>query len=169
MDFNDIQLQRSKNGSLPHLSNWSRHEPASIKRSDLGNTDHWAKTKHKNVTLFTTGVDKKTHFYPGERYPHEVPPKTASTFITPHFQVDGKMKHIGTITFTDLLLKELNGNWPGDYQKTRIVNPHNIRTNANRRARDGLEYWYKDPITLKPKASKSWIGNGGSIIGTSQK
>lgn len=75
----------------------------------------------------------------------------ASTFITPHFQVDGKMKHIGTITFTDLLLKELNGNWPGDYQKTRIVTPHNIRTNANRRARDGLEYWYKDPITLKPK------------------
>ena len=56
------------------LTNWSKQEPAAIKRSTLGNTDHWSKTKHKNVTLFTTGTDKSTNFFPGERCPHEIPP-----------------------------------------------------------------------------------------------
>lgn len=53
------------------LTNWSRHEPAALQRADKGHTDHWSKTKHKTVTVFTSGKDSKTHFFPGERYPHE--------------------------------------------------------------------------------------------------
>lgn len=60
------------------LTKWSRHEPAALKRMDKGHTDHWSKTKHKTVTLFTSGKDSKTHFFPGERFPHEEVPTRKS-------------------------------------------------------------------------------------------
>lgn len=170
MTSQDIQLERDKTtGRLPYLTNWSRQEVAALKITQKGNTDHWAKAKHKNLTFFTSGADDKTHLYPGDRYPHEIPPPPASTGVTPHHQVDGTMKDIGTRSFTALLLGELNGNWPGDYQrKTRRVPACSLRTTANDRAREGYEYWCKEKQPLK-KGCKNWIGRGGNVLGTQIK
>ena len=61
------------------------------------------------------------------------------------------MKHVGTRSFTDMLLQELNGNYPGDYFQLRKRNPskHILRTSANERARENYEYWYKEPQPVR--------------------
>jgi len=163
----DIQLTRDyKTGTLPYLTNWSRHEPATINRSALGNTDHWAKTKHKNVTLFTTNNKGETHFYPGERCLYELPPKEASLKINPSFKVETNMKHIGHESFTNMMLRMLNNNRPGEYYRTRPTPKRIPRSSYYDRAREGHEYWWHE---TKPTFKKTWMGAAGNVLGTQIK
>lgn len=161
----ELQLQRDLiQGNLPYLTRWSRHEPAILKKETVkSNSDEWTKTKHKNCLLITSGRDGKTHVFPGGRFPHEFPRHPASTSIETHYRIDGNMRHIGTRSFTEMLLKELKGNWPGDYQSTRPKIPRIPRTAAYDRAREGYEYWYIEP---KPKTwgQKQWLGGKSSSL-----
>ena len=58
------------------------------------------------------------------------------------------MKHIGTKSFTEMLLVELNGHLPGSNIVKKEPSKLLLKTNANDRARDNFEYWYKEPEPL---------------------
>ena len=49
------------------------------------------------------------------RHPYEEP-SSRSQFIQPNYHFDGTMQHNGTQSFTQLLLQQLNGNWPGMFK-----------------------------------------------------
>lgn len=61
------------------------------------------------------------------------------------------MCNVGVKSFSDWIIQELNGNVPGDYNKTRKPNPKVLRTAANDRAQDDFRYWFieKKPSTCK--------------------
>ncbi|XP_066933970.1 uncharacterized protein [Clytia hemisphaerica] len=167
MSLNEIQLRRDQYGKLPFLTNWSRHEVAAMERS--WHTDHWCKTKHKRMTFFTTDQKKTTNFYPGGFMNHELKSKKeGEDSITPHHCIDtGTMKHIGTISFTQMLHQDLNGKLPGLTSK-RNPSKKLLKTKANTRAKEGFEFWFKDPEPMKHK-NKKWIGQGGNVMGTMSK
>ncbi|PFX23351.1 Netrin-5 [Stylophora pistillata] len=51
---------------------------------------------------------------------------------------------IGGPNFSDILVKELHGNLPGDYHKPRPLPPKLLRTSVNARAKEGHMYWYME-------------------------
>lgn len=165
----DIQLSRNDEGRLPYLTHWSRHEPASIRRKSKCNTDHWTKTKHKNVTVTTCGKDQSVHTFPGIRGSYEEATDIDAQHIHHGYNMDGTMKHAGTFSLTSGLVNSVHVNWPpGNYNKTRPPRRQNTRSVFNERAKEGFEYWIKEqkPMTA---GSKRWIGSGGNVIGTSRK
>lgn len=81
-------------------------------------------------------------------------------------EIDGTLTRIGGPNFSDILVKELHGNLPGDYHKPRPLPPKLLRTAVNARAKEGYIYWYmeKPPPKSKLKTS-SYLGFcGGSCV-----
>lgn len=74
-------------------------------------------------------------------------------------EIDGTLTRIGGPNFSDILVKELHGNLPGDYHKPRPLPPKLLRTAVNARAKEGYIYWYmeKPPPKSKLKTS-SYLG-----------
>lgn len=66
----DLQLYRDNRGSLPYLSHWAQKEPAKH-RFMAGNTDHWAKMKHKVATFSIRDTRGKVKTFHGDRMRHE--------------------------------------------------------------------------------------------------
>lgn len=75
-------------------------------------------------------------------------------------EIDGTLTRIGGPNFSDILVKELHGNLPGDYHKPRPLPPKLLRTAVNARAKEGYIYWYmeKPPPKSKLKTS-SYLGS----------
>lgn len=69
-------------------------------------------------------------------------------------EIDGTLTRIGGPNFSDILVKELHGNLPGDYYKPRPLPPKLLRTAVNARAREGSIYWYMEK---PPPKSKCWV------------
>ena len=74
-------------------------------------------------------------------------------------EIDGTLTRIGGPNFSDILVKELHGNLPGDYHKPRPLPPKLLRTAVNARAKEGYIYWYmeKPPPKSELKTS-SYLG-----------
>lgn len=68
-------------------------------------------------------------------------------------EIDGTLTRIGGPNFSDILVKELHGNLPGDYHKPRPLPPKLLRTSVNARAREGYMYWYME----KPPPKSEWF------------
>lgn len=66
-------------------------------------------------------------------------------------EIDGTLTRIGGPNFSDILVKELHGNLPGDYYKPRPLPPKLLRTAVNARAREGSIYWYMEKPPPKSK------------------
>lgn len=69
-------------------------------------------------------------------------------------EIDGTLMRIGGPNFSDILVKELHGNLPGDYHKPRPLPPKLLRTSVNARAREGYMYWYMEKPPPKSKRFK---------------
>ena len=69
-------------------------------------------------------------------------------------EIDGTLTRIGGPNFSDILVKELHGNLPGDYHKPRPLPPKLLRTSVNARAREGYMYWYMEKPPPKSKRYK---------------
>ena len=81
-------------------------------------------------------------------------------------EIDGTLTRIGGPNFSDILVKELHGNLPGDYHKPRPLPPKLLRTAVNARAKEGYIYWYmeKPPPKSKLKTSSHLSSCVGSCV-----
>lgn len=70
-------------------------------------------------------------------------------------EIDGTLTRIGGPNFSDILVKELHGNLPGDYYKPRPLPPKLLRTAVNARAKEGYIYWYMEKPPPKSKLKTS--------------
>ncbi|KXJ20245.1 uncharacterized protein LOC110243968 [Exaiptasia diaphana] len=161
----DIQLQRDTFGYLPYLTHWAPHEPA-IKKSHAGNSDHWAKMKHKVASLSIQDSSGKNRVFHTDRMRHERPPEKGSFDNVIRFQheIDGTLTRIGGSNFSDIIVRELHGKLPGDYTKPRPLPPKLLRTAANARAREGHKYWYMEK-TFKKDPGKYTMGSAKTFLG----
>ncbi|KAK2567778.1 hypothetical protein P5673_007648 [Acropora cervicornis] len=127
--MSDIQLYRDNSGSLPYLSHWAAKEPAKH-RFMAGNTDHWAKMKHKVATFSIRDTTGQVKTFRGDRMQHEQHPdkKSQDKLLKFRHEIDGTLTRIGGPNFSDILVKELHGNLPGDYYKPRPLPPKLLRT-----------------------------------------
>ena len=66
-------------------------------------------------------------------------------------EIDGTLQRIGGPNFSDLIVKELHGNLPGDYHTPRRLPSKMLRTAVNARAREGYIYWYMEKPPPKSK------------------
>lgn len=78
-------------------------------------------------------------------------------------EIDGTLTRIGGPNFSDILVKELHGNLPGDYHKPRPLPPKLLRTAVNARAKEGYIYWYMEKPPPKSKLKTS--SHLGSCVG----
>jgi len=104
--------------------------------------------------------NNESHKFYGEILPHEKR-KSIPLLIHRH-EIGGYLGNIGVRSFSDWMIKELNGHVPGNYYKTRKPNPKVLRTAANYRARDNFRYWCLDKRS--PTYSK-WMGSKHSTLG----
>ena len=74
-------------------------------------------------------------------------------------EIDGTLTRIGGPNFSDILVKELHGNLPGDYHKPRPLPPKLLRTAVNARAREGHMYWYMEKPPPKSKLRYMYPNN----------
>lgn len=79
-------------------------------------------------------------------------------------EIDGTLTRIGGPNFSDILVKELHGNLPGDYYKPRPLPPKLLRTAVNARAKEGYIYWYMEKPPPKSKLKTS--SHLGSCVGS---
>lgn len=79
-------------------------------------------------------------------------------------EIDGTLTRIGGPNFSDILVKELHGNLPGDYHKPRPLPPKLLRTAVNARAKEGYIYWYMEKPPPKSKSKTS--SHLGSCVGS---
>lgn len=77
--------------------------------------------------------------------------KSEDKLLKYRHEIDGTLTRIGGPNFSDILVKELHGNLPGDYHKPRPLPPKLLRTMVNARAREGYMYWYMEKPPAKSK------------------
>lgn len=166
--MSDIQLYRDNSGSLPYLSHWAAKEPAKH-RFMAGNTDHWAKMKHKVATFSIRDTTGQVKTFRGDRMRHEQHPdkKSQDKLLKFRHEIDGTLTRIGGPNFSDILVKELHGNLPGDYYKPRPLAPKLLRTAVNARAREGSIYWYMEKPP--PKKGRTTFGSDKTFLGLGKR
>lgn len=166
--MSDIQLYRDNSGSLPYLSHWAAKEPAKH-RFMAGNTDHWAKMKHKVATFSIRDTTGQVKTFRGDRMRHEQhsDKKSQDKLLKFRHEIDGTLTRIGGPNFSDILVKELHGNLPGDYYKPRPLPPKLLRTAVNARAREGSIYWYMEKPP--PKKGRTTFGSDKTFLGLGKR